>query len=362
MASDAASYLSIRAMSAPITAVFLTLQGIFRGLGQTNVPFLATLYSNIIIITLDWLFLVKLGWGVAGAALGVAAGQAVASVWLVWRLVEKELLFYHPRVNTNRSSSRSRSRLDKGGGEMYASRSPSIFEAAWKATLAAGRPTALLTIRTLSISGCFAFATALAARAGPEAAAAHQVAFQVWLASSLLADSLAIAAQSLVARNLAAGHVEHAVAVATRCLDLSLWLGFILALCVTVLSPFLPGLFTSDPAVAGIITTIMPIIAITQPINSVAFLLDGVVYGVSGFAFAAGWMAVSGGGAVATMMMINKMVSSKSLSSGTGILDGSNQLIGIWGGLVMLMVLRVVTIVVPFLKRWKPFDQLLIVN
>jgi len=360
MASDAASYLSIRAVSAPITAVFLTLQGIFRGLGQTNVPFLATVYSNIIIITLDWLFIVKLGWGVAGAALGVAAGQVVASVWLVWRLVEKELLFYHPRVNNNNTSSSSR--LAKGVEKMYASRSPSVFQAAWRATLAAGRPTALLTIRTLSISGCFAFATALAARAGPEAAAAHQVAFQIWLASSLLADSLAIAAQSLVARDLAAGHAEHAVAVATRCLDLSLRLGLILALCVAALSPFLPGLFTSDPTVAGVIASIMPIIAITQPISSVAFLLDGVLYGVSGFAFAAGWMAISGGGAVVTMMLVNKMVSSSSISSGTWILGGSSQLIGIWGGLVMLMVLRVVTIVVPFLKRWKPFDQLSIVS
>lgn len=361
MASDAASYLSIRALSAPITALFLTLQGIFRGLGQTNVPFLATVFSNSIIITLDWLFLVKLGWGVVGAALGVAVGQAVASIWLLWQLVEKRLLFHHDRADNNNSSSR----LDKGGGESYVSKSSSLFQTAWKATLVAGRPTALLTVRTLSISGCFAFATALAARAGPEAAAAHQVAFQIWLASSLLADSLAIAAQSLVARNLAAGHAEHAVAVATRCLDLSLRLGLVLAVCVGVVSPFLPALFTSDPTVAGIITTIMPIIAITQPINSVAFLLDGVLYGVSGFAFAAGWMAVSGGGAVATMMMINKMVSSSgsTISSGTGILGGSSsQLIGIWGGLVMLMVLRVVTIVVPFIKRWKPFDKLSIVS
>jgi Na+-driven multidrug efflux pump len=126
--------------------------------------------------------------------------------------------------------------------------------------------------------------------------------------------------------------------------------------------PFLPGLFTSDPTVAGVIASIMPIIAITQPISSVAFLLDGVLYGVSGFAFAAGWMAISGGGAVVTMMLVNKMVSSSSIGSGTWILGGSSQLIGIWGGLVMLMVLRVVTILVPFLKRWKPFDQLSIVS
>jgi hypothetical protein len=37
-----------------------------------------------------------------------------------------------------------------------------------------------------------------------EHAAAHQICFQLWLASSLLADALAVAAQSLLARRLAA--------------------------------------------------------------------------------------------------------------------------------------------------------------
>lgn len=57
----------------------------------------------------------------------------------------------------------------------------------------------------MSISSTFALATGLAARTGPTHAAAHQVCNQVWLASSLMADSLAVAAQALLARTLAAG-------------------------------------------------------------------------------------------------------------------------------------------------------------
>ena len=39
-------------------------------------------------------------------------------------------------------------------------------------------------------------------------AAAHQICYQVWLASSLLADALAVAAQSLLARRIASRQPE----------------------------------------------------------------------------------------------------------------------------------------------------------
>jgi Na+-driven multidrug efflux pump len=71
-------------------------------------------------------------------------------------------------------------------------------------------PTGFLVLRTASITVVYAAATALAARAGPEAAAAHQVCFQLWLASSLLADSLAVACQTLLARSAAAKDADTA--------------------------------------------------------------------------------------------------------------------------------------------------------
>jgi len=64
--------------------------------------------------------------------------------------------------------------------------------------------TGLLAVRTVAISGTFAVATSLAARSDLAHAAAHQICIQLWLASSLLADSLAVAAQTLLAQGLAA--------------------------------------------------------------------------------------------------------------------------------------------------------------
>lgn len=62
----------------------------------------------------------------------------------------------------------------------------------------------LLALRTVAISGTFALATSLAARSDLAHAAAHQICLQLWLASSLLADSLAVAAQTLIAQGVAA--------------------------------------------------------------------------------------------------------------------------------------------------------------
>ena len=68
----------------------------------------------------------------------------------------------------------------------------------------------LLVLRTGAITATFALATAMAARSDVSHAAGHQICLQLWLASSLLADALAVAAQTLVARLLASSKTDHA--------------------------------------------------------------------------------------------------------------------------------------------------------
>lgn len=125
--------------------------------------------------------------------------------------------------------------------------------------------------------------------------------FQIWLASSLLADALAVAAQSLVARNIASNHPGAAAAVITRTCQLSAILGISLSLVLWALEPSLPALFTADPLVASQIRALLPFVLLTQPLNALAFTLDGVLYGVQGFAWAAQAMVASAGLACVVM-------------------------------------------------------------
>jgi Na+-driven multidrug efflux pump len=68
-------------------------------------------------------------------------------------------------------------------------------------------------------------ATSMAARQGTTSMAAHQICMQIWLATSLLSDSLALAGQAIVASAFAQHDHKRAKEVSFRVLqviDLSL--------------------------------------------------------------------------------------------------------------------------------------------
>jgi Na+-driven multidrug efflux pump len=125
------------------------LQGVFRGLQDANTPFYATLACNALNIALEPPFIFNpLNLGVRGSALATTLAQVLPLAAL--------LLVLQRRYNLSIKG------LDlKQLGAMFA-------------------PTGFLLLRTISISAVFAAATSLVARAGPLAAAAHQVGFCCW--------------------------------------------------------------------------------------------------------------------------------------------------------------------------------------
>lgn len=90
---------------------------------------------------------------------------------------------------------------------------------------------------------------------------------------------------------------------------------------------------------------------LTQPINALAFLADGILYGVGGFGYAAVAMVLACLPAGSVMI-----IGSRLASGSTAALD--SQLQAVWLGLALLMLLRFLTIWLPLqLRRW-PFDKL----
>jgi len=101
----------------------------------------------------------------------------------------------------------------------------------------------------------------------------------VWMFSAYVNDGLEVAAQSLVAHEIGAGRSDGAVAVARRILWWSARLGLSLAVVVAVTRSPLAALFTDDPAVRAAAATPLWIVAAIQPLNSIAFALDGILVG-----------------------------------------------------------------------------------
>lgn len=88
-------------------------------------------------------------------------------------------------------------------------------------------------------------------------------------------------------------------------------------------------------------------VIVTQPITALAFVWDGVLYGVKGFTYAAQAMIACAVPSVAIMLLA---------LYGQG--NPEMQINFIWAGLALVMSLRTLTIYLPFKLRAQPFDDL----
>ncbi|CAI0424112.1 unnamed protein product [Linum tenue] len=229
---------------------------------------------------------------IALAAQGAFRGYLIAII-LLWKLNDKVKL-----VSPEMDGRRLIRYLNSGG-------------------LLIGRTVAVLLTMTLS--------TSLAAREGPIFMAGHQICMQVWLAVSLLNDALAIAGQALLAGGYSKGQYEEARQVTYKVLQIGLGTG--MALGATLLLGFgsFASLFTTDAEVLKIASSGIWFVAGSQPVNAVAFVLDGLYYGVSDFGYAAYSMVVVG------------LISSLFLLWAAPLYG----LPGVWAGLFLFMILRV---------------------
>ena len=125
----------------------------------------------------------------------------------------------------------------------------------------------------------FSYSTVAAGALGVAAGAAHQVCLQLWFATSLLADAIAIAAQPLLATCLAQRERSGARKVVRQSLLLGAAAGLATAAALALLGPALCRLFTKDPAALAAAAEVWPLVVASQPLNTLAFSVDGLLYG-----------------------------------------------------------------------------------
>ncbi|XP_022754063.1 protein DETOXIFICATION 42-like isoform X1 [Durio zibethinus] len=292
MLNPARQYLTLRSLGAPAVLLSLAMQGVFRGLKDTKTPLYATVAGDATNIILDPIFMFAFRMGVSGAAIAHIISQYLILIILLWKLMSQVDLI-----------------------------PPSIKHLQFGRFLKNGF---LLLIRVMAVTFCITLSASMAARHGSTSMAAFQVCLQVWLATSLLADGLAVAGQAMLASAFAKKDYEKATATASRVLQLGLVLGFILAVILGGGLNFGAKLFTKDVNVLHLIGTGIPFVAATQPINSLAFVFDGINFGASDFAYSAFSLVV-----VAIVSIICLC-----------ILATSHGFIGLWIALTIYMSLR----------------------
>ena len=305
-AEYAVTYLRIAAIGFPAAFLALGGQGYLRGIADLRTPLVIVIAGNVVNVILEVLFVYGFGWGIEGSAWGTAIAQlGMGAAFIV--VILRGL-----------SAGEARPRL------VLARRVLSLGK--W------------IFIRTASLMSAFVLAGAVATRFGEAAIGAHQIAFQLFIFLALVLDSVAIAGQIIVGRELGAGRTEQAYAAGARMIWLSVAAGGAFALVMLALAGILPRIFTSDAAVLDETALLWPLFALMQPLNGAVFALDGILIGAGDGPFLAVSMLIAFL-ACATVLLVT-------LADDWGIR-------GVWAALVVLILVRLAAMLARFRRgRW----------
>lgn len=105
------------------------------------------------------------------------------------------------------------------------------------------------------------------------------MAFTIFSTAAFALDALAIAAQALIGRGLGAGDEPYVRRVLGRTVAWGAWFGVIVGAAIAAASGVIGLVFTGDPALAALVQPALLVLAVTQPVCGVVFVLDGVLIG-----------------------------------------------------------------------------------
>jgi len=289
-------YLRIGSLGLSFALIALAGQGYLRGISDLRTPLVIVVAANAANVILNLLFIYGFGWGLAGSAWATVLAQAGMGAAFVCALLAAPADSRRPSLERMRP-------LGRIGGQIF--------------------------VRTTALYASFLVASAVLARVGEASLGAHQIAFQLFIFLALVLDAIAIAGQVIVGRSLGAGDADGAYRAARRMIELSVVAGVLFALVMLALIDVIPRAFTSDPRVVERAQEIWPLFALMQPANGAVFALDGILIGAGDTRFLMWGMLLASIGVFVPIAL-------GSLALGLGI-------VGVWTGLVALILVRLAT-------------------
>ncbi|MDV5147003.1 MATE family efflux transporter [Streptomyces sp. SBC-4] len=245
----AVTYLRISSLGIPAMLVVLAATGVLRGLQDTRTPLYVAIGGFAANGALNVGLVYGAGLGIAGSAWGTVIAQCgMAAAYLVV--------------------------VVRGARRHGASLRPDA--AGIRASAQAGVP---LLVRTLSLRAVLMIATAVAARMGDAEVAAHQIILSLWSLMAFALDAIAIAGQAIIGRYLGANDADGARQVCRRMVQWGVLSGVVLGALLIVARPLFIPLFTGDTTVQDTLLPALLVVALSQPISGVVFVLDGVLMG-----------------------------------------------------------------------------------
>lgn len=304
----ALTYLRISLLGTPAMLAVLGGTGYVRGLQDTRTPLVVAAGTALGNLALEVVLIFGLDFGIGASALSTVVAQIAAAavyVRLIARAATARQVGLRPHGTTIRA-------LIRVGGD--------------------------LLVRTLALRAALTVSTAVAARMGTVEVAAYQIGWEVWSLLAYALDAVAIAGQAIVGRALGASDEAEARGASWRMIHWGIALGVLFGV-LTALSRWLvPHAFTSDPQVIALAGFVLLWVAALQPVNAVAFVLDGVLIGAGDQRFLAKSMVA------AAVLFVPLAVGVQLAGLGIGWL---------WAALGLLMFSRAALLLVRFAgRRW----------
>jgi|UniRef100_A0AAU3HYL8 putative MATE family efflux protein len=295
----ATTYLRISVFGIPAMLVVMAATGILRGLQDTKTPLYVAVGGFVANAVLNTVLVYGAGLGIAGSAWGTVIAQCgMAAVYLHVVL--------------------------RGARRHGASLRPDA--AGIRACAQAGTP---LLVRTLSLRAILLIATAVAARLGDADMAAHQIILSLWSLLAFALDAIAIAGQAIIGRYLGADDPRGAREACRRMVQWGLVTGLVLGLLVIAARPLFLPLFSGDSGVQNAALPALVMVAVSQPICGIVFVLDGVLMG-------------AGDGPYLAWAMLLTLAVFAPAALLVPVLGGG--LTALWGTMTLMMTMRMLTL------------------
>jgi len=247
----------MRAFGTPAATLWLVTNGIFRGLGDTRTPLVYSLAFTAMNAALDPLFIFTFGFGASGAALGTLLAQYIALVPLMMALNRKVKIDLFGQLKDLKATLLTY--LEAGSYVLFRSLGKVM------AYTVCARETALM---------------------GPIAAAAYNLTFQLGFATTQICESVAVAVQTLLAREISDETTRPAVVrqgAIRHLINGSIVVGGGVATVLSLVTycqrkSVMNGL-TSNPAVRDAALGIFPAVLATQMLKGLAYPVNGISMG-----------------------------------------------------------------------------------
>ena len=312
------AYFNIRIFGFPFALFVFAIFGTFRGLQNTFYPMIIAIIGASLNIVLD----IILVYGIEGYIPAMhVEGAAYASViaQVVMAIISLVLLLKKTTISLRLSF-----------------------------TLHAEVPRLLnmignLFIRTIALNVALYLATSYATDYGKEYIAAYTISINIWLLGAFMIDGYSSAGNILSGKLLGAKEYKSLVILSNKLFKYGIVIGTIIAVLGAVFYNAIGRIFTNETLVLEQFYTVFWIVLITQPINAITFIFDGMFKGMGEMKYLRNLLILATGFVFVPTLLIFDYLNYK--------------LIAIWLAFTCWIIARGLPLVFKFRKKFIPLAE-----